>query len=58
MENFENAVKAYHRHCKRKGYIYSQPGLSSSYETWKYVYLYNCNGLLAKYDRRKKRIAE
>ena len=56
MENFYKAVMAYYRFCKRNMYFYNQPSISSSYETWKYVYLYNCNGYLAKYDKRKRRI--
>lgn len=54
LEN--EAIDAYFEYCKKHGYIYQQPCRCSTVITWKYVYLYNINGLLAKYNRRTKRI--
>ena len=51
-----DAIDAYYRFCKRNNYVYLQPCRSSTEVTWKYVYLYNINGLLAKYNRRTKKI--
>ena len=65
---FERALKALISFHKRNPSVYDrygryvgermwgQPTRSMTEVTWKYVYLYNINGLLAKYNRQTKRI--
>lgn len=36
--------------------VWQQPAQAMTKVTWKYVYLYNINGLLAKYNRKTKEI--
>lgn len=53
---FEDAVKAYAKHCERYGYIFSQPNEQLSMVGRKYVHLENINGKLAKYEIATKKI--
>jgi hypothetical protein len=65
---YEEALNAFIRYHKNHPDVYDdngrwigtriwvQPSRSLSKVTWKYVYLNNINGLLAKYNRQKKEI--
>lgn len=49
-ELYYDAVKAYTKAVKQKGYDFDQPSEVLSEMTKKRVYLYNGNGLLATYN--------
>ena len=55
-EEHERATKALLRLARRNGWqpVYPSKGLTEV--TWKYVYLYNHDGLIAKYNRRTRKI--
>ena len=60
---FQEALKAYYRESEKQmrslgysknEYSISQPCAGDTVVTWKYVYLNNINGQLAKYNHRSK----
>ncbi len=51
----EKALDAYFRKAKREGIIFMQPSAGLSKVGRKYIYLNNCNGLLAKYNMQTQR---
>lgn len=54
-DTLEKAIGAYFRKSKREGLNYMQPSKYLSYVGRKYIYLNNCNGLLAKYNIKNQR---
>ena len=56
-EEHDRATKALLRLAKRIGGQPLYPSRSLTEVTWKYVYLYNHDGLIAKYNRQTKKIA-
>ena len=64
---FIEAIRAYAKACKNgtpilfsdgeyRSLTYCEPSETTTEIGRKYVYLRNCNGLLAKYDIKKRRI--
>lgn len=52
--DFETVLKLYHTHCVKNNFIPDQPSQAESKEGSKYFYLNNCNGLIAKFNKREK----
>jgi hypothetical protein len=50
--DFDTVVKLYNKHYEKQGFIPQQPSLNESYEGRKYFYLMNCNGLIAKFNKK------
>ncbi len=56
-DSLEKAIIAYFKKSKREGFIFMQPSKDLSIVGRKYIYLNNCNGLLAKYNIQSQRFA-